>query len=312
MGRGTYIRGFVSVLAGLAVLGFCVGGAARAETALPEGLDVPGLALAPADFDGGARIAAQGFVTPRAPQVAAYERIFHPGARLAGKRLLFAESMVSVYADDQTAAAVIQGVRALLSTSSGRRALIKAALAGAGGGRGRLSLTAARPVTLRLGQDAFRISLTGRIRTSLGSIRIDMALAAVRTDRAIGIVTLTGVPSTRLTGGPPVAAATKLARHLELGFTIRSLALPNVTGTAQQGQALTADPGHWAGAPSLFSYQWNRCDAAGANCAAIPGATAQTYVLGAQDSTKRIAVTVKAANSVSSAAATSGATPPVP
>jgi hypothetical protein len=44
------------------------------------------------------------------------------------------------------------------------------------------------------------------------------------------------------------------------------------------GQLLAAVPGTWQGGkPILFTYQWRRCDAAGANCAAITGATAETY-----------------------------------
>jgi hypothetical protein len=170
----------------------------------------------------------------------------------------------------------------------------------------------ARPVTLRLGQDAFRMSIVGRVRTQLGTIRLEMALAVVRIDRAIGIVTLIGTPATHLTGSPPLAAATKLAQHFQHGFTIRNLVLPVLTGSAQQGQTLTADSGHWAGAPSLFTYQWNRCDPAGANCTPIPAATAQTYLLGTQDSSKRITITVKATNSMSTASAISAATTLVP
>ena len=40
-------------------------------------------------------------------------------------------------------------------------------------------------------------------------------------------------------------------------------------------------PGTWTGGkPVVFSYQWKRCDAAGANCVAIAGATAESYRAG--------------------------------
>ena len=49
---------------------------------------------------------------------------------------------------------------------------------------------------------------------------------------------------------------------------------PTVTGAAQQGQTLTADPGTWTGNPApTFTYQWQRCDTAGANCVDIASAT---------------------------------------
>src|SRR5579884_3799498 len=70
--------------------------------------------------------------------------------------------------------------------------------------------------------------------------------------------------------------------------------LPVVTGTAQQGHSLTAQSGSWTGStPIVFAYQWRRCDAAGAACSDIAGATSQTYVLASADvgSTLRISVT---------------------
>jgi hypothetical protein len=69
--------------------------------------------------------------------------------------------------------------------------------------------------------------------------------------------------------------------------------LPTITGTAQQGQTLTAHNGSWTGEPTGFAYQWQRCDSTGANCSPIATATAQTYLLVAADvgSTLRVAVT---------------------
>ena len=69
---------------------------------------------------------------------------------------------------------------------------------------------------------------------------------------------------------------------------------PEVTGTPVDGQTLTADPGDWTGTgPIDFTYQWQRCDAAGNNCEDIDGATDETYTLGADDvgSTVRVVVT---------------------
>ena len=48
----------------------------------------------------------------------------------------------------------------------------------------------------------------------------------------------------------------------------RSSARPRV------GETLAVDPGTWSGTePLTFSYQWQRCDAAGDNCAAVAGET---------------------------------------
>src|SRR5205807_3327229 len=60
-------------------------------------------------------------------------------------------------------------------------------------------------------------------------------------------------------------------------------AVPTIPGTAAQGQTLTESHGTWTNSPTSFAYQWQRCDSAGANCAAIAGAANQTYVLVAAD-----------------------------
>ncbi len=65
--------------------------------------------------------------------------------------------------------------------------------------------------------------------------------------------------------------------------TPESTSPPTVTGTAEQGQTLTAHRGSWSGEPSSFSLQWERCDTAGTACAAIAGATAGTYTATSAD-----------------------------
>ena len=58
------------------------------------------------------------------------------------------------------------------------------------------------------------------------------------------------------------------------------LTRPVVSGTATDGQTLTTTDGTWSGTPPITNtYQWRRCDAAGANCTDIAGATQQTYTL---------------------------------
>ena len=54
---------------------------------------------------------------------------------------------------------------------------------------------------------------------------------------------------------------------------------PLVTGTTEVGQTLTASAGTWSGSPASFAFTWRRCDATGANCTSIDGATAPTYTL---------------------------------
>jgi uncharacterized protein YukE len=95
-----------------------------------------------------------------------------------------------------------------------------------------------------------------------------------------------------VTGAPPV-----------------NTALPTISGTAQHLQTLTASTGTWTGtAPITYAYQWRRCNAAGASCADIAGATASTYLVQSADIASTIRVVVTATNAYGNASATSAQT----
>jgi len=84
---------------------------------------------------------------------------------------------------------------------------------------------------------------------------------------------------------------------------------PTISGTAQQGKTLTADPGKWAGTqPITFTYQWRRCDSNGASCANIIGATTKAYAVASVDAGNALRVHVRATNSAGSGTATSAPT----
>jgi len=93
---------------------------------------------------------------------------------------------------------------------------------------------------------------------------------------------------------------------------------PTVSGSAEEGQPLSASTGSWSGSPTAYAVQWRRCDAAGANCAAIAGASGQTYPLAAADVGSTLRVTVTASNAGGAASAESAPTatvvakPPAP
>jgi hypothetical protein len=102
--------------------------------------------------------------------------------------------------------------------------------------------------------------------------------------------------------------------------------LPSIIGQAVIGSTVTAQNGTWTVAPNAptFTYQWQRCDASGANCASISGATSNTYTLpigsppsSSVDLGHTLRVVVTATNADGKASATSAqsvvvALPPAP
>ena len=83
---------------------------------------------------------------------------------------------------------------------------------------------------------------------------------------------------------------------------------PAISGTARDGSTLTSSTGSWSGStPFTFTYQWQRCDSAGANCSNI-GANSAAYVATSADVGSRLKVTVTAGNGAGSAQSTSALT----
>jgi hypothetical protein len=79
---------------------------------------------------------------------------------------------------------------------------------------------------------------------------------------------------------------------------------PRIMGPVVVGTVLTVDEGQWSGTqPFAFSYQWQRCGAAG--CADIVGETDAIYNVRPTDLQRRLIVIVTAANGAGSATAAS-------
>jgi hypothetical protein len=86
-------------------------------------------------------------------------------------------------------------------------------------------------------------------------------------------------------------------------------ALPAIGGTPAVGSPLGASTGSWDGTqPISYGYQWQRCNAAGAQCANLSGATQSTYTPVKADEGRRLQVVVTATNAVGARKATSTAT----
>ncbi|HEX4526898.1 MAG TPA: hypothetical protein VH108_09195 [Gaiellaceae bacterium] len=79
---------------------------------------------------------------------------------------------------------------------------------------------------------------------------------------------------------------------------------PSIAGTLQQGSRLTATAGTWSGSGTItYEYQWYRCDAVGAHCSSVRGATRGTYTQSSSDIDHAIGLRVRATDSTGTTAA---------
>ncbi len=87
---------------------------------------------------------------------------------------------------------------------------------------------------------------------------------------------------------------------------------PTVIGTAAAGKRLTGLRGTWAGfGVIVYHFQWYRCNAAGAACLTIHGATAPSYALDSRDIGKTLGLKVFATDSTGTNSAYSSLVGPI-
>jgi hypothetical protein len=116
-------------------------------------------------------------------------------------------------------------------------------------------------------------------------------------------VPLTGTTAGTLYGGQK-SGWTTLAAGAEQVLSPNdpaNVTAPSITGTARVGETLTAAGGDWTGTPTIvLDHQWQRCDAHGAGCVNLAGATAASYTAVADDAQRTLRVVVLAGNWISS------------
>lgn len=150
-------------------------------------------------------------------------------------------------------------------------------------------------------------SMEGAYVVSVKKLSVNFSLSLVRLDRVIVVNVAFGLAK-RVVAADATKFAALAAAHGKAALVPISIAVPVVSGTALQGQALTATDGTWGDAPTAFAYQWQSCDATGVTCTDIPAATAATYGVQPTDATHTLRVVVMATNRFGSATSTSGVT----
>ncbi len=103
--------------------------------------------------------------------------------------------------------------------------------------------------------------------------------------------------------GPVMRSETVYTIYWVPGPTPAISTSPLVTGNDAVAQTLSTTTGTWTNSPTSYSYKWQRCDNAGANCVAIGGATSSKYTLLSGDAGHEIRSLVLAQNANGPAAA---------
>jgi hypothetical protein len=278
------------------VLSVLVVGSASASPRIkppPGAPDLSQMALRVSDLSAGARVQKQGYV--ETSSLAEYDREFaERSVHVGGKRLLALENDVSLESSARQAAAEFAALRHLLSTKSGRTRLANALKEQVGVAADFVRVGA--PYRFGAGQESVAVSIV--IGTFLG--KLYAVLGFLRVDRVVSIIVFIGDPDVKVGRAQLVALGRPGAAHVRAGLAPISTAAPAISGIATAGQTLTASPGAWRSPPASFSYRWQRCDASGANCVDIPGATTSTRLLLDDDVGSTVRVEVTAANAFGS------------
>jgi hypothetical protein len=297
------------MLVGLAAVGATARSASATPAAVPPGTpNLALIALAPADV-AGTRVLHQGYFTDR-DLVAGYDREFRSGASLGHSRALSLENEIDVLEDVAEAHAVYASAKTVFGSPGGRALLTKSILDEFKKdvkGKGSTKVTYGKMRSLGVGNETFVQPITI---TLLKLIRFSFVVSITREDRLLSALFVMGQPN----GKVAVEDVAKLQRLVD-GRIVTALApvntaLPTITGTPTEGQVLTGTDGTWTNTPAGFSRAWFKCDAAGANCVAIPGATASTYTVTATDvgATLRFSVAATGSSGVSTVPAVSAQT----
>ena len=136
--------------------------------------------------------------------------------------------------------------------------------------------------------------------------RVYESLLYMQLDRVVSVIVYAGIRPIAASQSRQLAQAA--AAHIDAALTPTLFSKPAVTGLPQVGEALTATPGIWSDPTAKIAYQWQRCDATGAACTSITGATSVSYTPASEDAGSTLRVEVSATNRFGTAHADSPAT----
>jgi hypothetical protein len=283
------------LLKAVAALGVALVLVAGAGASTP---DVASMTLQPADVPG-ATVTHQGAVKETG-YLAAYSREFAFTAPSGSARLIAIEAETMIAATPATATKDVAAAQTGFTSKAGRALFVKTVAKEA---KVKTTAVVVGKVHTVSGYDqGFEIAISVKTKVA----RIYEIVVYLRLDRVAVFMLEIGLRP--IGSGNTAKYANLIAEHIAAALAPAAVSPPAIAGTAQQGQTLTASPGTWTADDATFTYQWQHCDAAGANCVDIAGATAQTYAVTAADVNTTLRVVVKASNRFGTPTATSAQT----
>jgi hypothetical protein len=241
--------------------------------------------------------------------VAVYDREFGASATAGGATFLDVLSEVDLVGDPDLARLEFGLIDAGLRMPAARKKLVQQLAAGLGKRVRKRDIHVGRARELGVGDGSVLLPINLRVQ----GVRFSFDLIVLQRDRVLGFLLLLGLPGKAIKLADATSLAGAMVNHIGFGLSPQNTIPPTITGTAAQGQTLQAATGTWSNTPTSFTYQWQRCNATGASCLPITGATSSTYTVAAADSSATIRVAVTARNSVgASTPATSSPTAVIP
>jgi hypothetical protein len=275
-----------------------VAGATAAQRTSP---DVTQTTLQEADLPAGTLVS-KGASKP-AGYVAGYRRSFEFAKPQGSSGIVYVQSEGDLATSVAQAKGDVLNVERAFRTKVGRAAFIKVIAAAA-----HIKAAVVRMSAVRMpevGDAAFEQPFSLPIK----GVRVYQDIVYVQLDRVVAKLYLAGIRP--VTQSAAMKYASIIAGHVTTVLTPVAVAPPAVTGTAQQGQTLTASTGTWSNDDVVFAYQWQQCDATGTTCTDIAGATTATYVVAPTDVGFALRVVVTGTNRFGAPTAPSAVTPAV-
>ena len=297
--RLAWLVSAVAIVAGIASVTAGASGSAGRPAGSP---DLAAMALAVSDLPSPAKVESQGYY--RNPNyTASYERALSlPGVRLGRSRLLLVYNQLSVDHTEPTARSTFATFRAVIGKRAVRNELASGIARNFDVSPEAVTVNRAR--TVRVGDGAVSVP----VRINAEGVTFYAVIVFMRVDRVLAGITFFSFPERRIYDADVDRLARVSATRIKARLVPVPKAPPLVSGTTQPGQTLAVARGTWTGDQLAFAYQWERCDATGAGCALIPGATAPTYTVASGDLASTLRATVVGRNRLDSIATSSVST----